>query len=116
MAGNARPILPAELLATILDYLPVPDLVRFARVSRRLQEMVYDDTRWTQKLKAIGVWDESEARQRVEEAIRKKAEGQKVRDEAARKGAGEDLRGARGHVGNVTLFDAGVEERRSLER
>ena len=112
----SKPVLPAELIATILDYLPVPDLMCFARVSRRLQEMVYDDSRWIQKLKAIGVWNEGEARHRVEEAIRKKAEGQKVREEAARKGGGGGGGDARGHAGSVTLFDAGVEERRSLER
>ena len=125
----SKPVLPAELLATILDYLPVPDLLRFARVSRRLQEMVYDDTRWIQKLKAMGVWNEGEAKQRMEEAIKRKAEQQKAReaDETIRTGvnlpgsangiAGGG--GARRHAGSVTLFDAGVEEekyRKSLER
>jgi recyclin-1 len=64
---TSKPLLPAELIATILDYLPVPDLAQCARVSRRLQEMVYDDTRWIQKLKAMGVWSDAEARQRFEE-------------------------------------------------
>lgn len=88
---ESKPLLPAELLASILDYLPVPDLVKFARVSRRLQEMVYDDTRWVQKLKKMGVWNEGEARKRVEEGMIRKSE--KERKDEGR-----------------TLFDAGVEE------
>ncbi|KAK0934072.1 F-box protein: endocytic membrane traffic, recycling ReCYcling 1 [Friedmanniomyces endolithicus] len=124
----SKPVLPAELIATILDFCPIPDLMRFARVSRRLQEMVYDDTRWTQKLKAIGVWNEHEARQRVEEAMRRKAEAQRAREvEQARRtgvnlpGSGNGFAGGVGrrHAGSVTLFDAGVEEerqRKSLDK
>ncbi|KAK4540306.1 hypothetical protein LTR36_009618 [Oleoguttula mirabilis] len=123
----SKPVLPAELIATILDYLPVPDLLRFGRVSRRLQEMVYDDTRWIQKLQAIGVWNESEARQRFEEVMRRKAEAQRAKeaDEARRTGANLPgsvngvAGGGRRHAGSVTLFDAGLEEeryRKSVER
>ena len=123
----SRPVLPAELIATVLDYLPVPDLIRFALVSRRLQEMVYDDTRWIQKLKAIGVWNEAEAKRRVEEAMKRKAEAQlaKEADEARRTGANLPgsvngiAGGGRPHAGSVTVFDAGVEEnryRKSLEK
>lgn len=123
----SKPVLPAELIALVLDYLPVPDLVRSARVSRKLKEMVYDDTRWTQKLKAIGVWNESEARQRVEIAMKRKVEAQRARDadEAKRTGARlpGSVNGIAGggmqHGRNVTLFDAGAEEKRyrkSLEQ
>ena len=42
------------------------DLVHFARVSKRTQEMVYDDARWVQRLKRMGVWNEAEARRRAE--------------------------------------------------
>jgi recyclin-1 len=123
----SKPVLPAELIATILDYLPVSDLVRCARVSRRLQEMVYDDTRWIQKLKAIGVWSEAEARQRVEDALKRKAEAQKAKeaDEAKRTGvnlpssANSIAEGGRQHAGSVTLFDAGAEEdnyRKTVEK
>lgn len=122
----SKPVLPAELIATILDYLPVSDLMRFARVSRKLQEMVYDDTRWVQKLKTIGVWNENEARQRFEEAMKRKVEAQRVKeaDEARRTGVtlmgsvNGIAGGGRQHAGSVTLFDAGVEEdryRKSLE-
>lgn len=104
---NSKPLLPAELLATILDYLPVPDLLRFARVSRRFQEMVYDDTRWVQKLKTMKAWDEVEARQRVEDAMKRKTESQLAKQtDDARRTAG------RRHAGSVTIFDAGVEEAR----
>ncbi|TKA77607.1 hypothetical protein B0A55_03127 [Friedmanniomyces simplex] len=117
----SKPVLPAELIATILDYLPVPDLMRFARVSRRLQEMVYDDTRWTQKLKAMGVWNEHEARQRFEEAVKRKAEAQRAKEVEQARRTGVNLPGSvngiaggggRRHAGSVTLFDAGEEEER----
>lgn len=102
----SKPVLPAELIAAILDYLPPSDLVRCALVSQRMQEMVYDDTRWIQKLKAIGVWNEAEARQRFDNAMKKKAESQgRLNDETRRTGMNE-----RPHAGSVTLFDAGVEE------
>ena len=123
----SKPVLPAELLATILDYLAVPELLRFACVSRRLREMVYDDTRWIQKLKAIGVWNEAEARQRVEDAMKRKVEAQKAKEADEAKRTGANLQGSmngiagggRPHAGSVTLFDAGAEEtkcRRSLDR
>ncbi|THX99277.1 hypothetical protein D6D03_07325 [Aureobasidium pullulans] len=97
-----KPVLPAasELIATILDYLPVSDLTRCARVSKRLQEMVYDDTRWVSRLRHMGVWNETEARQRYEESKKKRLSG-------------------RPHAGSVTLFDAHDEEekvRKSLEQ
>ena len=123
----SKPVLPAELIATILDYLSVPDLLRFARVSRRVREMVYDDTRWIQKLKAIGVWNEAEARQRVEDAMKRKVEAQRAKEVEEAKRTGVNLQGSingiagggRPNTANVTLFDAGAEEskyRRSLER
>ncbi|TKA27760.1 hypothetical protein B0A50_04861 [Salinomyces thailandicus] len=119
----SKPVLPAELIATILDYLPVADLMRFARVSRRLREMVYDDTRWVQKLRAMGAWNENEARQRFEEGVKRKAEAQRAKEveEAKRTGvhmpaaANRDPGGGssgRRHAGSVTIFDAGFEEER----
>ena len=51
-----------EILSSIIDALPVPDLMRFARVSKRYNEMVYDDTRWVQRLQRMGCWNEAEAR------------------------------------------------------
>ncbi|KAL2152486.1 hypothetical protein VTH82DRAFT_5670 [Thermothelomyces myriococcoides] len=66
---DTKPVLPAEILATILDYLPVADQLRFARTSRRMCEMVYDDTRWVGRLRSMGCWNEAEARRRFEEAL-----------------------------------------------
>ncbi|EXJ78998.1 hypothetical protein A1O3_08499 [Capronia epimyces CBS 606.96] len=62
----SKPVLPAEVLATIVDYLDVPDLLRFARASRRMHEMVYDDARWIKRLRSMGCWNDAEARGRVE--------------------------------------------------
>ena len=55
-----------EILAIIADYLAIPDLLRFARVSRRMHEMVYEDSRWVARLKRMGCWNEAEARRRAE--------------------------------------------------
>ncbi|KIX93330.1 uncharacterized protein Z520_10973 [Fonsecaea multimorphosa CBS 102226] len=62
----SKPTLPAEVLATVIDNLTVPDLLRFARVSRRMHEMVYDDTRWVKRLRMMGCWNDAEARRRAE--------------------------------------------------
>lgn len=61
-----------ELVALILDYLPIPELLRFARVSKRYHEMVYDETRWIRRLILMECWDEAEARKRSEEAARRR--------------------------------------------
>jgi recyclin-1 len=63
-----------EILTLVIDYLAIPDLIHFARVSKRMREMVYDDTRWVQKLQLMGCWSESAARARVEQDRRKKLE------------------------------------------
>ena len=49
-----------------MDYLSPVDLIRAARSSKLLHEMAYDDTRWVQKMKRMGCWNELEARKRVE--------------------------------------------------
>ncbi|KAI0123097.1 exocyst complex component Sec10-like protein [Xylariales sp. AK1849] len=103
---DTKPLLPAEILASILDYLPVSDLIRFARTSRRMCEMVYDDTRWVARLKSMGCWDETEARQRFEEAIKRKREAA----ERAVANGGPSPIAAR--QANTTLFDAALEEER----
>ncbi|KAK4193004.1 exocyst complex component Sec10-domain-containing protein [Podospora australis] len=117
---DTKPVLPAEILAAILEYLAVPDLLRFARTSRRMREMVYDDTRWVARLKSMGVWDEAEARKRFEDAVRRR------RELSMSAGAGNAAPGAgRGgpipHGQNPSspvnkreslLFDAGLEEER----
>ncbi|KAM4055920.1 exocyst complex component sec10 domain-containing protein [Hirsutella rhossiliensis] len=101
---DSRSKLPAEILVAILDYLPVADQLRVARTSRRLQEMVYDDTRWVSRLKSMGCWDEREARRRFEESVRR-------RREAAERAVGQ-ANGALAKDAAATLFDASVEEQR----
>ena len=56
-------------MSSILDYLSPADLIRAARSSKLLREMAYDDTRWVQKLKRMGCWNESEARKHIEETF-----------------------------------------------
>ncbi|THC97138.1 hypothetical protein EYZ11_003401 [Aspergillus tanneri] len=56
-------------MSLILDYLSPVDLIRVARSSKLLREMAYDDTRWVQKMKRIGCWDELKARKHIEEAF-----------------------------------------------
>ncbi|KAI9744314.1 MAG: F-box protein: endocytic membrane traffic, recycling ReCYcling 1 [Claussenomyces sp. TS43310] len=109
----SKPVLPAEIISTILDFLPVPDLLRFARTSKRMQEMVYDDTRWVQRLRSMGCWKEAEARARFEEAMRKKWDAQKAQQrEAAKSTNGIGINGPDNSGKRITLFDAGVEEER----
>ena len=45
--------------------------MRFARVSRRYQEMVYDEARWIKRLISMGCWDEAEARRKSEGSSRR---------------------------------------------
>ncbi|KAF4962810.1 hypothetical protein FZEAL_10973, partial [Fusarium zealandicum] len=81
---DSRASLPAEIMVTILDYLPVADQLRFARASHRMREMVYDDTRWVSRLKSMGCWDELEARRRFEEAVRRRREAAERASAAAK--------------------------------
>ncbi|KAF1845732.1 secretion pathway protein Sls2/Rcy1 [Cucurbitaria berberidis CBS 394.84] len=111
LVGDSKAVLPAELINTILDYLPVPDMFRFARTSKRMQEMVYDDTRWIQRLKSMGCWNDVEAKQRFEDSMRRKLEAQKA-EEARRTGIanGTPLGVDTQRKTSMTLFDASIEE------
>ena len=51
--------------------------------------MVYDDSRWVQRLKSMGVWNETEARQRAEES-RRNTSTQQNGDHFPRTGIGVD--------------------------
>ncbi|KAJ1329467.1 recyclin-1 [Microdochium nivale] len=117
---DSKASLPAEIIVSILDYLPVPDLLRFARASRRMCEMVYDDTRWVARLKSMGMWNESEARQRLEDAMRKRRETME-RTQMANAAAAKTSGAAQGHASgrqqaSTTLFDASVEEERQKKQ
>jgi recyclin-1 len=122
---DSRSNLPAEILVAILDYLPVADQMRFARASRRMQEMVYDDTRWVSRLQSMECWNEREARQRFEDFVRRrreaadraKAAAAASSTTAAAPGTVQGQAQANGDLApklpaTTTLFDASVEEER----
>ncbi|KAH8161730.1 hypothetical protein CIB48_g6498 [Xylaria polymorpha] len=104
---ESKTALPAEVIVSILDYLPVPDLMRFARTSSRMREMVYDDTRWVARLKNMGLWSDLEAKRRFEEAIKRK------RDAATRTATNAGPISA-DKEGSTTIFDAAIEEERRM--
>ncbi|KAK6362826.1 F-box protein: endocytic membrane traffic, recycling ReCYcling 1 [Orbilia blumenaviensis] len=112
------PTLPVEIIATILDYVPVSTLMRCARASRKLKEMAYDDSRWVNKLVAMGVWNEGEARRRFEDALKKKRLAQaKLAEEERRRraasiGASVETRKSIG-MGD-TLFDVNEHEAKTM--
>lgn len=97
----------------ILQHMAVPELMRFSQTSKRMQEMVYDDSRWVAKLRDMGCWNEAEARQRVEASMRRKLDGMK---------SGEPPGGGKAESGpadanspglrkpNGIVFDAGSEQ------
>lgn len=100
-----------EIMELILDYLPVADLMRCAQASKRLQEMVYDDTRWVKRLQLMGCWSERQARQKTEDAMLRKMEGT-TRPPGPGGSAGQThtrnkSQGRR--KASTTLFDAGWE-------
>lgn len=117
---DTKAALPAEILVTILDYLPVSDLMRFARASSRMREMVYDDTRWVARLKSMGLWNELEARRRFDDAVRRRKEAQE-RDAKERAAAGPNNQaaadagrqiGAAKRQSATVFFDASIEQER----
>lgn len=118
---ESKAVLPAEIIATILDYLPIPDLLSFARTSKRMQEMVYEDSRWVRRLKSMGVWNDGEARKRFEDALRARREMMRIKAEEDGRSARSGTNGAGGvrkMSMSTTLFDAGIEQerqKRSLE-
>ncbi|KAL9121193.1 MAG: hypothetical protein Q9187_002254, partial [Circinaria calcarea] len=104
----SKPVLPAEILSIILEYLAVPDLLHFARVSKRMREMVYDDTRWVQRLRLIGCWNEAAARARGEEARRRKLEAFNAEREEELKRAGIGVSGMSAVGGSESAGKASV--------
>ncbi|EAQ85958.1 hypothetical protein CHGG_07211 [Chaetomium globosum CBS 148.51] len=122
---DSKPVLPAEILATILDHLPVADQLRFARVSRRMREMVYDDSRWVARLRALGCWDEAAARRRFEEVMLARRRAASTATNATNASGGGGVGGVEGGGGGEDgigmggvrlgrwLFDAGLEEERT---
>src|SRR4051812_41863882 len=85
-----------------------------------MREMVYDDTRWVQRLKSMGCWNESEARSRFELTMKMKWEIRRRKEEEAKNsGIGVNGVSSSGEGGlnsvdtSMTLFDAGIEEQRA---
>ncbi|KAI4180873.1 MAG: hypothetical protein LQ346_006895 [Caloplaca aetnensis] len=115
---GSKPLLPAEILSLILDYVTVSDLVHFAQVSKRTKEMVYDDSRWVQRLRLMGCWNEAEARKRAEAAWRKRAGSQGLPLEEQTERVGIGVNGNitsvpakdKSTTGSKTIFDAGWEQ------
>lgn len=107
---TSKPLLPAEIIAQIIDYTTVPCLLRLARVSKRIREMVYDDTRWVQRLQLMGCWDEGEARRRADGARRKRAETLQANAQKEGDGARSISSPTNGAFKtSETLFDAATE-------
>jgi len=103
-----------EILSAILDHLDIACLLRFARVSKRMREMVYDDTRWVQRLQLMECWDEQEARKRAEGARRKRAETlQALQQKESAKKVGIGVNGAEKQAPpSIAIFDATKEIQR----
>ncbi|KAL8997178.1 MAG: hypothetical protein Q9169_003505 [Polycauliona sp. 2 TL-2023] len=115
---GSKPVLPAEILSMILDYVTVSDLIHFAQVSRRMKEMVYDDSRWVLRLRLMGCWNESEARKRAEAIWRKRAESHGLPQEEQAERTGIGVNGnhhppspsRKPRSDSQTIFDAGWEQ------
>lgn len=86
-----------------------------------MREMVYDDTRWVARLKAMGLWNEAEARRRFEETLRRRKEALEREARDQRAAAAAAAGGAPGPGGvlvpsnrqsSTVFFDAEKEEER----
>ena len=101
----SKPTLPLEILSLIVDHLSAPDMMSFARVSRIVCEMVYEDSRWIRRLRATGCWDEGEARR---SAGGKRENRQKMEDGGNRRGTMMDSNvvNGKGRPEAEVLFDA----------
>ena len=107
--------LPLPIIQQIIDYLPCPTLLTFARTNHAMKDLVYEESRWVTKLQEMGVWDEEEARIAAEEennAKRKREE--RITQEAV---LGRKLSLANTALTpmpvTTTIFDASVEEEKT---
>ena len=85
-------------MSSILDHLGPIDLIRMARVSKKMQEMAYDDTRWVQVLKRIGCWNELEARRGAEKTTGPTLPEKAERYQSAHTVSGPDLDDHNGYL------------------
>ena len=103
----AKLFLPFELLEQIVDYMPVQTQLRFARTNRTMRDMVYDDSRWVAKLKAMGAWNEEDARRAAEEELQRQREAyQRARQESV---LGRTVSNG---TGSTTIFDVNIERKK----
>jgi recyclin-1 len=102
-----KTVLPVELLERIVEYMPVQTQLRFARTSRPMRDMVYDDARWVAKLQAMGVWDEDDARRAAEEEMA-------LRREALQRAGQEAVLGrtVTSTSATTTIFDVNIETKK----
>jgi recyclin-1 len=98
--------LPIAIVEQIVDHMSVPSQLTFARTSRAMRDMVYDDSRWVSKLKAMGVWNEEAARKAVEEELMHKRDIEKRAKEEAVLGRPVMT------PDTTTIFDAALEKRK----
>jgi len=103
--------LPIELLEHIVDYMSVSTQLVFARTSHAMRDMVYDDTRWVAKLKAMGAWKEDEARRAAEEEVRGRREAMQRAKQEAVLGRQVNINGGASSA-STTLFDESVERKK----
>jgi recyclin-1 len=99
--------LPIEILEQIMNYMPVQTQLRFARTNRAMRDMVYDDSRWIAKLKAMDIWNEEDAKRALEEEITlRKSALQKAQVEAVLG------RAVTNSSATTTLFDVSIERKK----
>ena len=100
-----------EILAQIVDYLAVPDQLRYARASKRSRGIVYEDSRWVRRLQSMGCWNEAEARRRKDSlqtpsgglVVRTQGERAAIRSSGVGNGVAEN--GDRFHTASQTDKD-----------
>jgi len=106
-ATPAKMFLPVEVLEQIVDYMPAQTQLRFARTNRTMRDMVYDDSRWVAKLKAMGAWNEEDARRAAEEELERQREAyQRARQESV---LGRTVSNG---TGSTTIFDVNIERKK----
>ncbi|TQS39272.1 hypothetical protein Golomagni_00211 [Golovinomyces magnicellulatus] len=119
---QSKPVLPLGLISRIVDLLPISDLMKFARTSKKMLQIVYEDARWVRRLEVMGVWNEDEVRRKQEDNLRSRDSCPRERDEgekedeeetaARRMGISVNSYGISDLMrSNQTLFDAEIEEK-----
>jgi hypothetical protein len=108
-ATPGKMTLPIELLEQIVDYMPVSTQLRFARTNHTMRDMVYDDSRWVTRLKAMGAWNEDDARKAAEEEFHREREAwNRARQESV---LGRTVSNG---TGSTTIFDLNVESKKVM--